>query len=393
MTTTVDASVLVNRPVSIVYNQWTQFEEFPVFMGGVQEVRQIDDRTLHWVAEIAGVKRQWQATIVEQRPDRRIAWAATEGATNAGAVEFEPAGSEQTMVRLHLQFEPEGLLDKAGDALNLIERRAEDDLERFKAFIESEEYATGAWRGTINPGLGAGTPGVAAAEQSRGDKGAAGVSGKAVAAGAAIAAGAAGAAAAKAAAGRVQDARAKAAAEPEPQVSGAEHTHDDWIGRDVVDRDGDRVGSITDVFYDDVTGQPEWLTVSTGWFGTNESFVPIAGTTMVGDDIRVGYDTELIKQAPTRGRDSHLEEAEEARLYAHYGFDVGGTDYRSRFGDRSRADEGFRYYDQRHRDRSTEAEQEAMAVRRARLRRYSAPAYRTDDDPEAQIRRVGRLDT
>jgi len=128
-------------------------------------------------------------------PDQKVAWAATEGATNAGAVTFEDVGGGQTSVHLSLEYEPEGLLEKVGDKLNIVENQAEADLDRFKAFIEAEGYATGAWRGSVNEGSAVGTPGVAEASSSQGDTGKAGVSGKAVAAGlgaaAAVAVGAA----------------------------------------------------------------------------------------------------------------------------------------------------------------------------------------------------------
>jgi carbon monoxide dehydrogenase subunit G len=204
MTTKVEKSILVNVPVSTAYNQWTQFEEFPEFMGGVQSVTQLDDQRLEWVAEIGGVKRRWEARILEQVPDRKVAWAATSGATNAGAVLFEDLGGGQTRVTLSMEYEPEGLIEKVGDALNIIEHQAEGDLGRFKAFIESERYATGAWRGSVNEGVGIGTPTIADAGESMGDKGKAGVSGKAMAAGAAAAA--AGVAAAGAAMGGAKEA-------------------------------------------------------------------------------------------------------------------------------------------------------------------------------------------
>ena len=194
MTTTVEKTILVNVPISTAYNQWTQFEDFPQFMGGVKSVTQLSDDRLEWVAEIAGVRRQWQARIVEQIPDQKVAWAATEGATNAGAVTFSDAGGGQTSVHLSLEYEPEGLVEKVGDKLNIVENQAERDLERFKSFIESEGYATGAWRGSVNEGAQAGTPGVEEAAESRGDSGKAGLSGKAVAAGVGAAAVAAGAA-------------------------------------------------------------------------------------------------------------------------------------------------------------------------------------------------------
>jgi ribosome-associated toxin RatA of RatAB toxin-antitoxin module len=200
MTTRVEKSVMVNVPVSRAYNQWTQFEDFPKFMGGVQSVNQRSDDRLHWVAEIAGVRREWEARILEQVPDRKIAWAATEGATNAGEVTFEDLGGDQTSVTLVLEYEPEGLVEKVGDTLNVVENQAERDVERFKEFIESEGYATGAWRGSVEGGGATGTPGVGDAAATRGDSGRAGVSPKVAVAGVA-AAGAAAAAAVAASSG------------------------------------------------------------------------------------------------------------------------------------------------------------------------------------------------
>ncbi|WP_309076456.1 SRPBCC family protein, partial [Paenarthrobacter sp.] len=196
MSTKVEKRILVNVPVSTAYNQWTQFEEFPHFMGGVKSVTQLSDDRLEWVAEIGGIRRQWEAKILEQIPDRKVAWAATEGATNAGAIEFEDIGGGQTSLQLTLEYEPEGIIEKVGDKLNVVERQAEADLQRFKEFIEAEGYASGAWRGSVSSGAPAGTPGVEDAAGSRGDSGKAGISGK-VAAGLGVAA-AAGAAAAMA---------------------------------------------------------------------------------------------------------------------------------------------------------------------------------------------------
>lgn len=127
-----------------------------------------------------------------------------------------------------------------------------------------------------------------------------------------------------------------------------DRTHADWIGRTVYDRQGDKVGDITDVYYDDRTGRPEWMTVSTGWFGTKEQFVPIAGSTAHGEDIRVEFDTELIKDAPgIDADDAHLSEEEERRLYSHYGFNADATDVEDMYAGRSRADEGYEYHDRR----------------------------------------------
>ena len=187
MATQVEKTIEVDVPVQIAYNQWTQFEDFPQFMGGVDQVRQVGDALTHWVAQIAGVRREWDAAILEQVPDSKVAWAATTGATNAGAVHFQSLGPARTLVRLHLEYEPEGLVEKVGDFLNVVSRQAEGDLERFKAFIESRGTATGGWRGAVNEAGTVGSPGVESASASRGDSGKAGVSGTAVAAGVAAA--------------------------------------------------------------------------------------------------------------------------------------------------------------------------------------------------------------
>jgi len=152
---TIEKSISVDVPVRTAYDQWTQFESFPSFMGGVEEVRQLDDKHLHWKASIAGVTREWDAEIVDQTPDERITWRAVDGTTNAGTVSFASEGTG-SKVTLRLEFEPEGIVEKAGDALHLVERRATSDLEHFKEMIESEPGATGGWRGEVNPGDSAG---------------------------------------------------------------------------------------------------------------------------------------------------------------------------------------------------------------------------------------------
>ena len=171
MTTKVEKTVVVNVPLSTVYNQWTQFEEFPEFMGGVEKVTQLGDDRLEWVVEMGGVRRQWIAKVLEQVPDRKVAWAAVEGATNAGAVTFAEVGPTQTEVHLTMEFEPEGFLETVADMLHIIGTQAEDDLDNFKRFIESEGYESGAWRGSINQGATVRTPGVEDAASSFGDSG------------------------------------------------------------------------------------------------------------------------------------------------------------------------------------------------------------------------------
>jgi len=156
---TVTESVDVHVPVRTAYNQWTQFEEFPRFMEGVEKVVQLDDATLEWTAEINGVERSWQAEIVEQEPDQVVAWRSTSGAKNDGRVSFESLGANRTRVTLELEVEPEGAVEKAGDALGFVERQVEGDLRRFKEFIESRGTPTGGWRGEVEGGQKVGTRG------------------------------------------------------------------------------------------------------------------------------------------------------------------------------------------------------------------------------------------
>ncbi|WGX94957.1 SRPBCC family protein [Nocardioides sp. L-11A] len=150
---TIEKSVTVDVPVRTAYDQWTQFETFPSFMEGVEEVRQLDPTHLHWRAEIGGVRREWDAEIVDQTPDERITWRALDGTRNDGTVSFAPdeLGSS-TRVTLRMEFEPEGIVEKAGDVLNIVDRRTAGDLERFKSFIEARGTETGGWRGEVRPG-------------------------------------------------------------------------------------------------------------------------------------------------------------------------------------------------------------------------------------------------
>ena len=146
---TIEKSIEVDVPVRTAYNQWTQFEEFPRFMEGVKEVKQVSDDRLHWCAEIGGKKEEWDARITEQKPDERVAWTSEGAAMNAGVVTFHKITPECTRVMLQLEYEPEGVVENTGSALGFVSRRVEGDLNRFKEFIESRGEETGAWRGTI----------------------------------------------------------------------------------------------------------------------------------------------------------------------------------------------------------------------------------------------------
>lgn len=146
----IEKSIDVNVPLRTAYNQWTQFEEFPMFMEGVEEVTQLDDSHLRWCAEVGGVEREWDAEITEQIPDERIAWRSTSGPEHSGQVTFQKLDDDETRIFLEMEFEPEGVVETVGDLIGLASLRVAGDLERFKEFVETRGVETGAWRGTIS---------------------------------------------------------------------------------------------------------------------------------------------------------------------------------------------------------------------------------------------------
>ena len=145
----IEKSIEVNVPASTAYNQWTQFEEFPRFMEGVEEVQQLDDTHLHWRANIGGVEREWDAEITEQIPDKRIAWHSTSGASNAGVVTFHRLTDNSSRIMLQMEYTPQTATESVGDFLGVMSQRVAGDLKRFKEFIEDHGTATGAWRGHV----------------------------------------------------------------------------------------------------------------------------------------------------------------------------------------------------------------------------------------------------
>jgi uncharacterized membrane protein len=148
--TQVEESIEVGVPVHTAYNQWTQFETFPTFMEGVKSVRQLDDQTIHWVAEVAGKQKEWDAKSPEQTPDERIAWTAVDGAHNAGVVTFHRIDEGRSRVTLQLDVDPEGPIENVGDALGFVKSRVKGDMERFKDYIEHRGGEPGAWRGEVD---------------------------------------------------------------------------------------------------------------------------------------------------------------------------------------------------------------------------------------------------
>jgi uncharacterized membrane protein len=149
---TIEQSIEVDAPLRKVYNQWTQFEEFTEFMEGIEEVRQLDERRLHWVANVAGKRHEWDAEIFDQVPDQRIAWRSISGKRNEGIVSFEKISENRTRVRAVIAYEPEGALEKMGNAMGIASARVKGDLNRFKTLIESRTEESGAWRGEIHGG-------------------------------------------------------------------------------------------------------------------------------------------------------------------------------------------------------------------------------------------------
>jgi uncharacterized membrane protein len=146
---TIEQSIEVHVPVRTAYNQWTQFEEFPRFMEGIEAIRQLDDERLHWRAELGGKSHEWEARITEQIPDERVAWTSVDGKTNAGVVTFHRIADDVTRIMVQMDWEPEGVVEKVGGALGFDDRRLKGDLERFKEVIEGRGGESGGWRGEV----------------------------------------------------------------------------------------------------------------------------------------------------------------------------------------------------------------------------------------------------
>ena len=302
-------SIVVHVPVRVAYGQWTRFEEFPRFMEGVKEVRQLDDKNLHWAADVAGRHAEWDAEIVEQVPDSRIAWRSTEGAQNDGYVEFEPVDEGSTRVSVVISREDESLVEKAGDALGLAERRVRRDLERFKDVVESSGGEDGGWRGEIRDGEvrdaddddGRSTAGTAAAG--------AGVGATAASLG-------------------DDDDRDRTRDDDDATIGPEGYSEGTRLpslsrlrGMEVRSTDGEKVGKVKDVYLDSEARYVRYLAVKTGWFsGTH--VVPVDDVTFVDDDddayVVVPYTAEHLKGAPTFGDDDEMTPERERGIYEHY---------------------------------------------------------------------------
>ncbi len=152
MSNTITSDIEVDVPIRTAYEQWTQFESFPEYLSGVDEVTQLDDATTHWIVDVGGVRREFDARIIDQVPDDHIAWRSLNEVAHEGRVSFRPGSDGGTRVELSMQWEPEGFIEKAGAALHVDDMVVKHDLERFKDFIEGRHTPTGAWRGEIHDG-------------------------------------------------------------------------------------------------------------------------------------------------------------------------------------------------------------------------------------------------
>jgi uncharacterized membrane protein len=148
----VQQSIDVALPISTVYNQWTQFEEWPSFMHRVKRVTQEDRCNVSFAVKIWGKTKEFNAEIMTQRPDDCVKWRVTQGITHTGAVFFRELAPGLTRIELSLDIEPGSLIEKIARGARHVKRAARGDLHRFKAYIEMQEAETGAWRGTIEDG-------------------------------------------------------------------------------------------------------------------------------------------------------------------------------------------------------------------------------------------------
>jgi sporulation protein YlmC with PRC-barrel domain len=272
-------SVEVGVPVRTAYDQWTQFEEFPRFMEGVVDVRQIDDTHLRWVARVAGRELEWDAEIVEQEPDRRVAWRSLSGARNDGVVEFEPRGEDATLVNVTIDHEAEGAVGAVADATGAVERRVRGDLERFKQMIESRGAATGAWRGTVSEGQVVG--------RDPGD----------------------------------DDDAASVGPEGYP-ASTVLPSLRSLKGMAVCTPDGDKIGTVADVYLDRDAEHVRYIAVRTGWLRGGRHVVPIDDVTYVRDEseryVVVPYSAEHLRGAPSFGDEEEVTPQRERAIYDYY---------------------------------------------------------------------------
>ena len=144
----IQQSVDIGAPVSTVYKEWTQFEEWPTFMHRLQNVSQEDDSHVSFKTKIWGISKEFKAEIVEQEPEKRIKWKVTDGVTHTGVVTFHEVADRLTHVEVNLDVDPGSLIEKAGRGMRHVKRAVRADLARFKAYVmmQEEEDSSGSSR-------------------------------------------------------------------------------------------------------------------------------------------------------------------------------------------------------------------------------------------------------
>jgi uncharacterized membrane protein len=148
----VQQDIDIGAPLRTVYNEWTQFEEWPSFMHRLENVSQEDESHLTFKTKIWGISKEFKAEIVEQRPDERIKWEVTEGVTHTGVVTFHELGPRLTRVEVNIDVQPGSLIEKAARGMRHVKRAVRADLARFKAHVLMQDDESGAWRGRIEEG-------------------------------------------------------------------------------------------------------------------------------------------------------------------------------------------------------------------------------------------------
>ncbi len=272
---TITESVEVRVPAGEAYDRWTRFEEFPRFMQGVEEVRRLDDRRMHWRADVAGRTEEWDAEVIAADEGRRIAWRSVNGLDNGGDVRFEPLDDAATRVTVNMHYEPEGPVERAGEALGLASRRVRGDLERFRELAESER------------GRAAGDGPILAEETGSwtGDDAEIG---------------------------------------PEDYPTGTRLPSLSRLrGSDVYDQHGERIGSVSDVYLDSGAEYVRYIEVKTGWGPRGRGLVPVDAVTVEDDGqkhpyVRVPYVKDQIRLAPGLDDGDELTPEREEAIYSHY---------------------------------------------------------------------------
>jgi uncharacterized membrane protein len=148
----IQQAVDVAAPIDVVYDQFTLFEDWPKFMHRAERVEQKDEATVVFHEKVWGIRRQWEAEIVEQYPDERIVWESVSGMQHVGVVTFHELAERLTRIELNIDIDPSGPIEKIARGARFAKRAARADLKRFKAYVEMHDEDPDGWRGEIEEG-------------------------------------------------------------------------------------------------------------------------------------------------------------------------------------------------------------------------------------------------